>query len=70
MNQRVQRPDDAALGAAVPSPCTNVCSLDARSGWCLGCRRSLDEIAAWSRLTDAEKRAVWDALPTREVGTR
>jgi predicted Fe-S protein YdhL (DUF1289 family) len=59
----------AAAGAAgVPSPCTNVCRMDARSGWCLGCLRSIDEIIAWPRLDDAGKRAVLTLLPTRRAG--
>jgi uncharacterized protein len=51
----------------VPSPCISVCRMDARSGWCEGCLRTLDEIAAWSTMDDAGKRAVWDALPERRV---
>jgi predicted Fe-S protein YdhL (DUF1289 family) len=33
---------------------------------CHGCRRTLDEIAAWSRMSDADKRSVWQQLPGRE----
>ena len=44
--------------AAVPSPCTSVCRMDAADGLCIGCARTLDEIAAWSGCSDAEKRAV------------
>lgn len=54
-----------AARAGVPSPCINVCRMDARSGWCEGCLRTIDEIAAWSGLSDDEKRAVWQALPQR-----
>lgn len=50
---------------AVPSPCINVCQMDADSGWCQGCQRTLAEIAAWSVLPEADKRAVWLALPAR-----
>ncbi len=28
-------------------PCVKICTLDARSGLCLGCGRTLDEIARW-----------------------
>ncbi len=52
---------------AVPSPCINVCRMDEATGWCAGCLRTLDEIALWSRLSDAGKQAVWDALPQRRV---
>lgn len=51
--------------AAVPSPCISVCRMDAASGWCEGCLRTLDEIAAWSVLDDDQKRAVWSLLPQR-----
>lgn len=54
-------------GAPVGSPCVNVCRLDAGTGWCVGCRRNLDEIAAWSRLDEAARRAVWQQLAQRRL---
>lgn len=39
------------------SPCLNICVLDT-SRTCIGCRRTLDEIARWARMSDAEKRQV------------
>ncbi|MFT3953558.1 MAG: DUF1289 domain-containing protein [Piscinibacter sp.] len=54
-----------ASSTAVPSPCISVCKMDARSGWCEGCLRTLDEIAAWSVLDNDQKRAVWRLLPQR-----
>jgi uncharacterized protein len=53
--------------AAVPSPCINVCRMDAVSGLCEGCLRTLDEIAAWSQMADADKRAVWVVLARRRA---
>ncbi len=53
--------------AIVPSPCNNVCRIDGRTGWCEGCGRSLDEIAAWASLDDDEKMAVWDDLARRRT---
>jgi len=38
----------------VSSPCLNVCKLDDR-GICIGCFRTLDEIARWSQLNDIDK---------------
>ena len=52
---------------AVASPCTSVCRMDARTGWCEGCLRTLDEIAAWSGLGDADKRRVWLLLDQRRA---
>lgn len=52
----------------VVSPCIAVCDMDASTGLCLGCYRSLEEIARWSRSTPGVKRQVWqtllDRLPT------
>jgi hypothetical protein len=54
-------------GSPVPSPCNGVCRIHAASGWCEGCRRSIDEIARWSAMNDAQRRQVWALLPTRQV---
>jgi len=44
--------------------------MDEHTGWCAGCLRTLDEIAAWSLLDDAEKRDVWLALGRRRAERR
>jgi predicted Fe-S protein YdhL (DUF1289 family) len=51
----------------VASPCISVCEMDPRSGYCRGCLRTLDEIAAWSVLDADGKRAVLAMLPSRRV---
>jgi uncharacterized protein len=55
-----------APGAGVASPCVNICRIDEASGWCEGCLRTIDEIASWSALDDAAKRAVNSQLPHRQ----
>lgn len=52
----------------VPSPCINVCRMDARTGLCEGCQRSIDEIVAWGSAGDEDKRAVWRAIQRRRAG--
>ena len=52
------------------SPCVNVCRIDADTGWCVGCARTIEEIAAWSRLTAAEREPIWAALPSRASATK
>lgn len=48
------------------TPCTGVCRLDA-AGYCLGCRRTMDEIAHWGRMDDSERARLMDeVLPLRE----
>ena len=34
-------------------------------GWCEGCFRTLDEIGRWSRMSDADKRAIWALIEQR-----
>ena len=58
------------MSSPVPSPCVNVCRMNAHTGWCEGCRRTIDEIAAWSTLPDPAKRAVWKLLPQRREAYR
>jgi predicted Fe-S protein YdhL (DUF1289 family) len=53
--------------STVPSPCISVCKMDAGSGLCEGCLRSIDEIARWSQMSDDEKRAVWSQLTERRT---
>ena len=54
---------------AVASPCVHLCSIDAASGLCAGCGRTLAEIGAWMRLSGEERHAIIEALPGR-IATR
>lgn len=47
------------------TPCIAVCMIDPGTGLCLGCGRTLPEIASWHRLNGAERRAVMALLPQR-----
>jgi predicted Fe-S protein YdhL (DUF1289 family) len=51
----------------IKTPCVQVCTVDDESGLCLGCLRTLAEIGAWSRLTDAAREAVIRDLPGRRA---
>jgi len=54
-----------ALADFVPSPCISVCRMDAATGLCEGCFRTLDEIAGWSSASEDDKRAIWNRLLQR-----
>ena len=56
----------------ITSPCINLCVMDDRFGLCLGCGRSLSEIALWGAMSEAERGALMPALPERlaALGTR
>jgi predicted Fe-S protein YdhL (DUF1289 family) len=47
------------------TPCIDICEIDAASGLCIGCGRSLEEIASWSEMSPTERRAIMAILPTR-----
>lgn len=49
------------------SPCINLCRIEPQTGWCEGCLRTIDEIAAWGRMDEAARRAVWRKLSERRV---
>jgi predicted Fe-S protein YdhL (DUF1289 family) len=51
--------------AAIDSPCNKVCIVDKPSGLCVGCGRTLDEIAAWTRFSSAERTRIMRDLPRR-----
>ena len=62
--------DDVWRRAERESPCVKVCVLHPERGLCVGCFRTGAEIAAWSRMDPAERRAVIEALPGREASLR
>jgi uncharacterized protein len=49
----------------VESPCINVCTLDPQKV-CIGCGRTIEEIAAWSRLGHEERLAVCERAERRK----
>jgi len=55
---------------AAASPCISICRMDEATGWCEGCLRTLDEIAVWSLLDDAERRGVNAVLGKRRLAWR
>ncbi|MFZ4688454.1 MAG: DUF1289 domain-containing protein [Polymorphobacter sp.] len=58
-------PDAIAATVTIISPCINVCRIDRRSGWCEGCRRTVDEITRWPLASDTERSAILAELPGR-----
>ena len=47
------------------TPCIAVCIMDPRTSLCLGCGRTLPEIARWHRMDTAERHAVMAQLAGR-----
>jgi predicted Fe-S protein YdhL (DUF1289 family) len=61
--RRAERLRHLASGPA--SPCISVCQMDDATDWCLGCRRTIDEIREWMIMPPEERQRVLDALPGR-----
>jgi uncharacterized protein len=51
------------------SPCINVCSLDAATQICVGCFRTIQEIAEWSAYSDEQRARVRGELAARRART-
>jgi predicted Fe-S protein YdhL (DUF1289 family) len=56
--------------APVSTPCVQICVIDPRSALCIGCGRTLDEIAAWGGLDEPDRLAIMAGLEARLAGAR
>lgn len=56
--------DNGSHECGVKSPCRNVCTLD-NKGKCVGCFRTIEEIANWSLYPDSDKRKVLSLIQLR-----
>ena len=52
-------------GKRLPSPCIDVCRLDPKTGWCLGCGRTAGEIGEWTKLTPLRRNRLQQELARR-----
>jgi len=46
---------DKQASGEVPSPCVNVCQMHPENNYCVGCLRTIDEIANWLDMRNKEK---------------
>jgi hypothetical protein len=58
--------DSALMPKAVPSPCVDICRLNAE-GLCVGCRRTLGEISEWPHASDARRLEILRELKLRTL---
>jgi hypothetical protein len=49
----------------ISSPCIKVCVIDPAAGICAGCGRTLDEIARWGGMSEAQRLDIMRGLPAR-----
>lgn len=53
------------MSEVIQSPCVNICVMDAGGQTCIGCYRTLDEIARWATMPAAERNEIMDELDAR-----
>ncbi len=56
--------------AAISTPCVQICVVDPVSALCIGCGRTLGEIAGWGAMSEEERIAAMATLETRLVAMR
>ena len=47
------------------TPCIKICQMDPTKGVCIGCCRTLDEIASWGGMSDRERERIMSGLGER-----
>jgi predicted Fe-S protein YdhL (DUF1289 family) len=53
------------MAEPIATPCIKVCCVEPESGLCLGCYRTLPEIAQWMRFTPDQRATITAELPNR-----
>lgn len=59
-------PATADVPRTIASPCVGVCQIDRDTRFCLGCWRTIEEIAHWSRYGDPQRLEVLERLRERQ----
>jgi predicted Fe-S protein YdhL (DUF1289 family) len=49
------------------SPCKGICMMDPRGPYCLGCKRTIDEIGRWQMMEEAERQRIAGEIPSRKL---
>jgi len=49
------------------SPCISICDLDESKEYCIGCKRTLDEIGDWMIYTEEERLQKLEELKARDI---
>jgi uncharacterized protein len=53
--------------ATAASPCIGICRLDESSGLCVGCFRTIGEIARWGAMSREDRVRIFTALDERRA---
>ncbi len=53
------------LPPPISTPCIKLCAVSGLTNQCIGCGRTLQEIARWGAMEETERRAIMAELPAR-----
>ncbi|MFP5407012.1 MAG: DUF1289 domain-containing protein [Gammaproteobacteria bacterium] len=56
-----------AFAGRARSPCISVCRIDPADALCVGCQRTIDEIAGWGAMTPGQRVEVWRLIAERRA---
>jgi predicted Fe-S protein YdhL (DUF1289 family) len=56
--------------AEIESPCVKVCVIHPETRLCVGCKRSIEEIGGWSRMSPEARSEIMAALPDRSAAPK
>lgn len=56
-----------AFAGRARSPCISVCRIDPADNLCVGCQRTIDEIAGWGAMTPEQRLEVWRLIGERRA---
>ncbi|HEX9446424.1 MAG TPA: DUF1289 domain-containing protein [Dongiaceae bacterium] len=68
---REKRRDDRRrlLASGPASPCISVCQIDNKTGFCVGCLRTIDEIRDWIISTPDQRHRILAQIAERKIDT-
>ncbi|MBJ9663795.1 DUF1289 domain-containing protein [Burkholderia gladioli] len=52
---------------AVKSPCVEICRFNGKTGLCIGCLRTREEIRGWNKMTDHRRHQVINEKSRRQA---
>jgi len=55
--------------APISTPCIKVCAVSGLTSMCIGCGRTLQEIARWGAMDETQRQAIIAELPARMAAT-
>ncbi|MFK7893583.1 MAG: DUF1289 domain-containing protein [Granulosicoccus sp.] len=54
------------MSGTTASPCSGICTIDEYSKFCLGCQRTIKEIAQWGAMDDEQRLEVLNKCVERQ----